>query len=108
MRLYVGLILIKKVGHYYWLEEKTGKIIISDESADDDSLPGDFVIGHPEKTDDGVLYLDRERLKGWKSSRDIPIIYPDGKKSLTIGNKEELDFVKYISKFSQDEIYEIT
>ena len=43
--------LLRTVGHHYWIETATDRIVVSDDSGDD-----------PDSTDDGVLYLDERAL----------------------------------------------
>jgi hypothetical protein len=47
-----------KGGHSYWMDGNTSRVAISDDSADRD---GSGRYGHPDKTDDGVNWLDMSR-----------------------------------------------
>ena len=77
--------LLKKTGHYYWRENKSGRIVVTDESADH----GEICPGNPHNTDDGVLYLDVDKLQGIAMPNIpsllpvrgyiIPVLDPDGR-----------------------------
>lgn len=99
--------LLKKVGHYYWQERNTGRIVISDESADGQG----YDPGNPEHTDDGLLYLDTMRLanlnitNGWEylpsKGYSIPLLTPNGESANTCASKDEFRYALRIARKSE-------
>jgi hypothetical protein len=95
---------LKKVNHHFWVEKETGRIVISDESADN------YGVGNPEHTDSGVRYLDTEALSKAEinkaffkfidrdTSLYMPIITVDGKKEMTLASKKEMIYAIKLSK----------
>jgi hypothetical protein len=46
-------------GHRLWLDERSGRVSIADQSGDDGGYAGiPFRLGRPDETDDGVLFID--------------------------------------------------
>lgn len=96
---------IRKSGHYYWRELPSGRIIVSDESAD--QLSGR--VGSPWETEDGIMYLDGARLREfpdiavWASILPqhgyiIPLVLPSGDRSATPAGIKEFLFAVSLAK----------
>lgn len=98
--------MLKKINHYYWREEITGRIVVSDESAD----YGRGGVGHPANTDDGMLFLHTQKLKDLnfdeglarflppKGNYRIPLLTPEGEMANTTGDLKELLYAIKLSK----------
>jgi hypothetical protein len=90
-------------GHYYWREIETNRIVVSDKSADTQT------VGDPRNTDDGVLYVDLGSLHDLRLNVDfkgllpmhgysIPVIDPSGEESLIIATYKEFMYVLGLAK----------
>lgn len=96
---------ICKIGHHYWRELRTGRIVISDDSSESLSLN----IGNPWETDDGILYLNTEKLalSGQLNPNipallphtgyHLPITSPDGACSVTCASLDEFVYALELS-----------
>jgi hypothetical protein len=64
-----------RAGHRWFIDNATGRIAIADQSGDT-----------PDRTDDGILYLDTTRDVGEST---IPLVHPTGEPTRTPACKEE-------------------
>ncbi len=67
------LVLRIRGGHRYFREEGTGRIAVADDSG-----------ATPDRTEDGILYLDTGRPIRLGEQADIRLLSPDGRRYSTV------------------------
>ncbi len=87
-------VLIKRFhgGHRIWKDGRTGRIAVSDQSGDGYTRLQGFILGTPDRCDDGVLLLDRERPIKAASGADgfsVPLTDERGRRCSTAASPEE-------------------
>jgi hypothetical protein len=85
--------------HRFFRDRDNGKIGVADRSADAELYGRVDKIGRPHQTDDGTLYLDTSlpitffnTYKSGVRHYSIPLTYPNGQKTSTIGSRAEADY----------------